>query len=131
MKKAFLWMGTVAMLFSCTRDENLQTAELLQGRWKLGWVTGGITGKGYTPAFNQLHFTDEVHYELLNNGTLQSGGTYTLYLKGEEDWIRFASESGIAQPFEAQEKRVQVDRTHLTLSEPCCDQYEYHFDKEE
>jgi hypothetical protein len=60
----------------------------------------------------------------------QSGGTYSLYVKEGEDWVRLQTESGSAQPFEGGDKKIQVDRSHLILSDPCCDRYEYHFNKE-
>jgi hypothetical protein len=130
MRKGFLLLCILVALFSCAREEDLQTEDLLPGRWKLGWVTGGITGKGYTPAFNLLRFTDASHYELWQNDVFQSGGTYSLYVKEGEDWVRFQTENGSAQPLEDGDKKVQVDRSHLILSDPCCDRYEYHFNKE-
>ena len=126
----FCLLVLFSSFLSCTKDEADATPEtLLLGSWTITSVTGGISGSGYTPAFNVLHFKDATHYELLNAKAIIGQGTYTLFKKNGEDWIRFSPEGEPIQIFEIQEKKVTVEADHLILTDPCCDQYEYHFDK--
>jgi hypothetical protein len=58
-------------------------------------------------------------------------GTYEVYKKGEEDWVRFdADDSQNQHIFETQDKMIgfSIEGT-LVLSEPCCDLYQYEFKK--
>ena len=93
-------------------------------------VSGGFSGKGYTPTFNTLYFVNSKDYQLLNGDTLKAKGTYLLYEKDKETWIEFTSQAPSPVPFEDQDKKVEADKSHLILSDPCCDLFVYHFDKD-
>lgn len=117
---------------ACDKEEDDSLTDTLSGKWVLESVSGGFSGQGYDPGFNTLYFVNASEYRLLKGDSVLTNGTYALYEKDQEDWIEFNPNpvSSFMLPFEDPDKKVEADRSHLILSDPCCDQYVYHFNKD-
>lgn len=102
------------------------------GQWELLSITGGFTGDGYPPDFSILYIGGDATYWLGESSTDKlAEGSYEVFKKGEDDWIRFDAKNNNSQHhFDAQEKMIgfSIEGT-LVLSEPCCDLYQYEFKK--
>lgn len=133
LRALFSLLAVFLFAFSaCDNEENDPLTDSLSGKWVLESVSGGFSGNGYDPGFTTLYFVNATEYRLLKGDSLLTKGAYSLFKKDQEDWIEFNPNpiSSFVLPFEDPDKKVEVHASHLVLSDPCCDLFEYHFDKE-
>ncbi len=137
MNKPNVFILLIALLsFSLLQCENGDKAEKsnnpYSGEWELLSISGGFAGNGYPPDFSILFLGNDASYWIGDSNTKIAEGTYEVFKKGEEDWVRFdSSDDGQNQHvFETQEKMIgfSIEGT-LVLAEPCCDLYQYEFKK--
>ena len=135
MKKNRIFFALILVFIlasACHHDKNRPAENLLAGEWILVEVTGGFSGEGYDPPFNQLHFTEDL-YELTFNETVISSGTYTFDPAAEHGLVfnPAGSQPSPAVGFEDHDKGVTFEGEHvLILADPCCDLFVYRFERE-
>jgi len=133
MKNILLISLAVFTLFACSKeDEYAAEKERLEGFWLLTDVTGGIAGTGYEANFDHLQINDNDRYSLMVHDSFIQEGTYELSKEDDQLFIRFFPNATDTLIFDDQEKAITFDDedTKLTLTDPCCDLYVYHFDKD-
>ena len=133
MKKVFIALCVTMFLTACSKEDALQQEmNRLRGSWDLESISGGFAGTGYQADFIQLSMTNSNRYTLLaeDNSTIQEG-SYTLSIEDDQLMIRFISDVPDNQSFDKMEKKVEWkdENRKLFLSEPCCDLYNYSFEK--
>jgi hypothetical protein len=131
--KKILFSGLLLTLVAllATNCKKVVNIVRLQGEWELLRVTGGISGQGYTPEWNELAFSDR-RYEISRDETLLSSGTYE-YDPDEEHGLTFEPAAVVpaTAPFETDPKKVVFRGPDtLILGDPCCDRFEYTFVRE-
>jgi len=108
----------------------------IYGRWKLAEISGGLSGMGHALDFDFLEMKSIGIYGLIRNGILLEYGKIELHTfdANQPDILQvklipvFYSGSNpyMSQP----EKYVALIGTDtLDLVSPCCDMYNYHFNK--
>jgi hypothetical protein len=115
----------------CEKGDGNEPNNPYTGEWELLSITGGFAGNGYPADFSVLYLGGDATYWIGDSSDKVAEGTYEIYKKGEEDWVRFdADDSQNQHIFETQDKMIgfSIEGT-LVLSEPCCDLYQYEFKK--
>jgi hypothetical protein len=112
-------------------DGNEKSNNPYTGEWELLSISGGFAGNGYTADFSILYLGGDATYWIGDSNGKIAEGTYEVYQKENEDWIRFDSDNSQNQHiFETQDKMISFDvEEKMFLTEPCCDLYQYEFKK--
>ena len=124
-------VAIVATFWACDqKDDASPDQNELVGKWKLEDISGGFAGSGYNADWNYLELKSDLTYRRLQNDTLRYQGTYAIQEKDGKTFIDFKSSPALSNsPFEDQEKEAVFEKDQLTLSDPCCDLFQYEFSK--
>nr|MBP6795456.1 hypothetical protein [Saprospiraceae bacterium] len=128
MKKSILFFGLLAMFAftSCEKSSDNPENKLI-GTWHLAKVTGGFSGAGYAAKFDQLKFS-ATKMEMAKGASILDTRSYSI--NASNDTLRFATENATADAFLFQgTKKIEFTKDKMILSDPCCDLYNYEFDK--
>jgi len=106
----------------------------IYGKWSLYDITGGFIGTGHEPNHDYLEIKSIGIYGIVRNDSLLEFGKIKLdtfdtrtteYLQ-----IRLVPESSEEPFFYPQEKYIQLNESgKMVLRSPCCDMYDYHYEK--
>ena len=124
-------VAIVATFWACDqKDDASPDQNEVVGKWKLEDISGGFVGSGYDANWNYLELKADLTYRRLQNGNLAYQGTYAIQKKDGKTFIDFKSSPALSNsPFEDQEKEAVFEKDQLTLSDPCCDLFQYEFSK--
>lgn len=128
MKKSILLFGLISIFAftSCEKSSDNPENKLI-GTWHLAKITGGITGGGYVAKFDKLKFTD-TKMEMSKGSTILDTRAYSI--NSTNDTLKFNTANPQADGFLSQGiKKIEFSKNKMILSEPCCDLYNYEFDK--
>ena len=136
MKIQLLVFAMIFVFASCSKNQ--VPSEAIQGQWQLTETSGGFTGAGFTSQWNILQI-DADEFKVFNdfNDDVQLVATGTVIIKTdseeEEDLYDFKVVENFAdEDLQLQfdpEKTVVVDGSKMEWISPCCDRYNYHFDR--
>lgn len=104
----------------------------LYGKWKLGSISGGITGGGHDPNFKYLLIYKYGIYQFISGDTLMEFGK-VLVDEQTTELLRISLQPDASSStfFHDSEKYVELTGDdQLNLISPCCDRYNYHFVRE-
>jgi hypothetical protein len=124
MKNLILFLLLVG--FNACQSISIDPA--MVGTWKLASISGGFSGNGYPANFTHLTLHSDKKYEVRQNGTVISSGTFRLENQDDKTVIKFRGDN---LTFEHGEKFVVMNNSTLSLNEPCCDRYAYFFQQQE
>ena len=123
------------MLSSCAQ-EKLTDFEDMIGNWTLISTSGGNSGAGFDPNFNQLFIENDFSFELRNEDEAIIGTGNITHLDSITQSIDVLFIGTSSQPtfwtelINDPEKTVQFEGyTIMNLISPCCDRYNLHFEK--
>ena len=128
MKKSILFIGLLAIFAftSCEKSSDNPENKLI-GTWHLAKVSGGFSGAGYVAKFDQLKFS-ATNMEMAKGSSILDTRSYSI--NASNDTLRFATENAQADAFLFQgTKKIEFTKDKIILSDPCCDLYNYEFDK--
>lgn len=128
MKKSILLIGLLAIFAftSCEKSSDDPENKLI-GAWHLAKVSGGFSGSGYVAKFDQLKFS-ATNMEMAKGSSILDTRSYSI--NASNDTLRFATENAQADAFLFQgTKKIEFTKDKMILSDPCCDLYNYEFDK--
>jgi len=128
MKKSILFIGLLAIFAftSCEKSSDNPENKLI-GTWHLAKVSGGFSGAGYVAKFDQLKFS-ATNMEMAKGSSILDTRSYSI--NASNDTLRFATENAQADAFLFQgTKKIEFTKDKMILSDPCCDLYNYEFDK--
>lgn len=128
MKKSILFIGLLAIFAftSCEKSSDNPENKLI-GTWHLAKVSGGFSGSGYVAKFDQLKFS-ATNMEMAKGSSILDTRSYSI--NASNDTLRFATENAQADAFLFQgTKKIEFTKDKMILSDPCCDLYNYEFDK--
>jgi len=128
MKKSILLVGILAIfaITSCEKSTDNPENKLI-GTWHLAKVTGGITGGGYVAKFDQLQFSG-TKMEMSKGSSILDSRTYTI--SATNDTLQFNTANPQADGFlNHGTKKIEFLKDKMVLSDPCCDLFNYEFDK--
>lgn len=128
MKKSILFIGLLAIFAftSCEKSSDNPENKLI-GTWHLAKVSGGFSGAGYVAKFDQLKFS-ATNIEMAKGSSILDTRSYSI--NASNDTLRFATENAQADAFLFQgTKKIEFTKDKMILSDPCCDLYNYEFDK--
>ncbi len=128
MKKSILFIGLLAIFAftSCEKSSDNPENKLI-GTWHLAKVSGGFSGAGYVAKFDQLKFS-ATKMEMAKGSSILDTRSYSI--NASNDTLRFATENAQADAFLFQgTKKIEFTKDKMILSDPCCDLYNYEFDK--
>lgn len=100
---------------------------LLVGQWNVLGTSGGFTGNGYVPNFDQLNIDKQAKFELLNWGNSVMIGRIEFVENMEENpIIRFIPDKSNMErilliPLIEDDKTAILRGDQLFLQSPCCD----------
>jgi hypothetical protein len=133
MKNLFLIVLAALTLLACSKDDDFTIdQDRLEGFWLLTDVTGGISGTGYEANFDHLQINDGQVYSLMVQDAFIQEGSYELSKENNQLFIQFIPTTEDAVVFDDDKKEVIFSEqdSKLTLTDPCCDLFVYHFEKE-
>ena len=111
---------------SCEKSSDNPENKLI-GTWHLAKVTGGFSGAGYAAKFDQLKFS-ATKMEMAKGASILDTRSYSI--NESNDTLSFATENATADAFLFQgTKKIEFTKDKMILSDPCCDLYNYEFDK--
>lgn len=128
MKKSILFIGLLAIFAftSCEKSSDNPENKLI-GTWHLAKVSGGFSGAGYVAKFDQLKFS-ATNMEMAKGSSILDTRSYSI--NASNDTLRFATENAQVDAFLFQgTKKIEFTKDKMILSDPCCDLYNYEFDK--
>jgi len=103
----------------------------LVGEWSWVEATGGIAGVTITPASTGqtivLRFDDE-RVELVRNDELERTVEYRAVTKPDGSGLELTYDGPLLTGFESQTASLPEEDV-LILTDPCCDGYEYRFER--
>ncbi len=128
----FLTMMSLT-LFQCEQGDSAEKSNNpYTGVWSIISISGGFAGTGYEADFSRLLIGNDGIYWMGTDTSTVAEGTYQVFKKGENDWIRLDSKQtdNNRHVIEYSEKMIGISiEGTLFMNEPCCDQYSYEFQK--
>jgi len=134
MKITFYALLFCLLIFqSCKQDEVLvedNEVHFLVGQWNVLGTSGGFTGNGYVPNFDQLNIDKQAKFELLNWGNSVMIGRIEFVENMEENpIIRFIPDKSNMErilliPLIEDDKTAILRGDQLFLQSPCCDRFD-------
>ncbi len=105
----------------------------IYGTWKLFAVSGGFSGGGHNLNFEYIEIKEYGIYGLVRNDSLLEYGKISPALQTANDIILkvdFEKDEKSNSFFTDREKYIEFDGNDtLNLNSPCCDRYNYHFER--
>ncbi|MDA3879991.1 MAG: hypothetical protein PF436_06345 [Prolixibacteraceae bacterium] len=101
------------------------------GKWKLTSISGGITGGGYEPDFDYLEFIPYGIYQFVRADSLLEFGRVAIAEQTDDDLrITLKVDNSSTSFFSDSEKYIELSKGDvMNLIAPCCDRYNYHFER--
>lgn len=118
---------------SCEQEEIVNTG--LEGTWNVVDVTGGWSGGGVEPNFDQLKFDTDLNFEILDMGeVLIKGHLEEIEHPVFEYFVKLITDevlvNQIVELMFDNEKAVMLDGNDLQLMGDCCDRNNYFFERD-
>ncbi len=130
IKKVLILFAIVLSIVACNKDDNENSKFI--GKWEIVKVSGGLSGKGYTPYFKYLYFVDNDACKWTNkNDKFIVDGTYSLRNKSGKDYISFypKNDTAIYNFYSHKLEYEFLSNDSLYMNQGCCDLYDYIFVK--
>lgn len=128
---SFLLCALSLSLFfaACDNNEDEQNEQdAIVGIWNLTRITGGFAGNGYPADFTEVEFKNNGSYRINNHDEAKGEGSYTL--TNNDKWtLKLVPNDTLNIGFEEFVKDVVFEKDKLILSDPCCDLFQYEFNK--
>ena len=102
----------------------------IYGKWNLYGVSGGFFGGGHEPNFDYLEIKEFGIYDFIRNDSILEFGEILIDEQTDETLlISFEADDSSDIFMGDNEKYVYFyGKDTISLSSPCCDRYNYHFD---
>jgi len=108
----------------------------LYGLWKINDISGGFVGTGYEPNFDYIEFKKFGIYGIIKDGSVVEYGKIEITPTLHNDPIDMLKirivpeEKNIDFSFNYEIKFIDLnEEDKLNLISPCCDLYNYHFER--
>lgn len=137
MKKILGLISLVLCCFilqSCEKETTEEDITIV-GSWKVIATSGGLSGGGYTPKFNELTVDSDLKFMLEMNDSLIATGQINEISSQDFDYLVELIADDIAANgdiyiLDDNEKYIEFAGDTLHLNSPCCDRFDTAFKKE-
>lgn len=117
----------ISLFLSCGEKTDDAPTTMLEGKWEIKQISGGITGGGYTADFDVVEFKNN-KYTILKAATHVSSGTFVLAF-GADTTLTLTSDHSEQHALEQFKKTIHHSGKELLMEDPCCDLFAYRFTK--
>ncbi len=133
--------GDIKSQLDSIKSDKYYSAEIISanylkiyGKWKLNNISGGFSGSGYAPDYDYLEIKSVGIYGLIRNNSLFEYGKIELSTFDKNTanllQIKLIPDSYSKNPYHTPELYVSFQgNDSLNLISPCCDLYDYHYER--
>jgi hypothetical protein len=121
------FIGIGGLLCRCETEGFPQDYNGICGSWSIKSISGGFTGRGFSPKYDLLEIDSKMKFSLFRNDTLVSDGRITILEKTSEVLRIEMNSKNTEWSYLSGVKNVRLSSDTLLLYDDCCDLYSYLF----